>query len=93
MVFLSIKNGLWLTKPTPICQGGKEAFGQKKALHLFVFTTVNINFLPFCRLDLLSFLFLEACELSLVRSVSVWGQESGPEASLCPAVLGDVEPC
>ena len=27
MVFLRNKNGLWLLKLTPICQGGKEAFG------------------------------------------------------------------
>lgn len=27
MVFLRNKNGLWLLKRTPICQGGEEAFG------------------------------------------------------------------
>lgn len=47
MVFLRNKNGLWLLKQTPICQGGKEAFG---------LTEGSFPSTPNCRADSTAFL-------------------------------------
>lgn len=41
MVFLRNKNGLWLLKQTPTCQGGKEAFGLIERSSSFFYSKSN----------------------------------------------------
>lgn len=93
--FLRNKNGLWLLKLTPICQGGEESFGLNWKIFIF-FCKKKRKENQFSRFTScrparssvwtdLSFLICEFC--------FSFGQEGGPEASSCPAVLGDVDPC
>lgn len=79
MVFLRNKNGLWLLKQTPFCQGGKEAFGLTERSF-----SVKSNSSAARTARLRAFVG-EFC--------FSFGPEGGPGASSCPAVLGDVDPC
>lgn len=103
MVFLRNKNGLWLLKQTPTCQGGKEAFGLiERSSSFFLFKVKQISdphgddeeawssCLQTGRPSL-SYLCVEVW--GFIRSSSFsFDQERGPEVSCCPAVLGDVDP-
>lgn len=104
MVFLRNKNGLWLLKQTPTCQGGKEAFGLIERSSSFFYSKSNKSAIlmvmmrrrdpPACRLEGRHSVFsVRRFEVSLGSFLSsVFGQDRGPEVSSCPAVLGDVDP-
>lgn len=69
MVFLRNKNGLWLLKLTPICQGGKEAFGLIERSSSFSVKS-NSSLSTSCRLGSPHSVFsVWRRELSLVSSV------------------------
>lgn len=85
MVFLRSKNGFWLLKLTPICQGGKEAFGPTGKRFL---CEVKLFSIACCR----PIHTRRVCEGFLVICAAVFRLNVGPQVSPCPAVLGDVDP-
>lgn len=94
MVFLRNKNGLWRLKLTPICQGGKEAFGLIERLSSFSVKSNQILAVHLLQTGRPSLSFLCMAAWAFISEFCFsFGQEGGPEASACPAVLGDVDPC